>query len=381
MKVVLSENELAYWLVVIRIPGLGPKRFASLRRWVGDLSNCFNDKEPRRDFLRWCQEQSLATFTPDWQGVEKDLRWAQGANNHILTWHSQDYPGMLKEISSAPPVLFVKGSVESINTTQIAMVGSRQATTAGKKNAYQFGFELAEHGFTITSGLALGIDGASHEGALKAGGKTIAVLGNSLEQIYPSKHKALAVLIEENGALVSEFPIGTSPRAEHFPQRNRIISGLSVGVVVIESAIKSGSLITANYALDQGREIFALPGDISNPMAKGCHQLIRHGAKCVDSIEHIMEEFPALAGLPHQRQKEQFHQTHSLVPKSVMKEELPSLSLECLAHIFDVCTSIDSVVDRTGLTVTEVSQMLLELELQGMVASVPGGYIRIGTGG
>lgn len=376
--IVLSENELAYWLVVLRIPGLGPRRFASLKRQVGSLSNCFQDKQPNKDFLHWCSEQSLAAFVPDWKGVEADLAWARQPGHYILTWHDQDYPGMLKEISSAPPILFVKGCVESLQTMQIALVGSRQATASGKKNAYRFGFELAQKGFTITSGLALGIDGASHEGALQAGGKTVAVLGNSLEQVYPARHKELAVLIEGNGALVSEFPIGTSPRPEHFPQRNRIISGLSVGVLVIESAIKSGSLITANYALDQGREIFALPGDISNPVAKGCHQLIRQGAKCVDSVEHILEEFPALST---QLQKEQEHQPHSLVSKSKMKEELPSTTLEFLAHIFDVCTSIDSVVDRTGLTVTEVSQMLLELELQGMVASVPGGYIRIGTGG
>lgn len=366
-----SNKELAYWLVVRRIPGFGPRRFALLTQQEGSLSNCFIGDEPSKDFLKWCEEKGISQFTPDWKGVEKDLKWAEQDQNHLITWQDDSYPPLLKEISSAPPLLFVKGKVESLLSRQLAIVGTRLPTAQGRENAYQFGLDLAEQGFTITSGLALGIDAASHEGALKASGVTIAVLGNSLESIYPAKHTALATAILEKGALVSEFPIGTPPLPANFPQRNRIISGLSLGVLVVESALKSGSLITANYALDQGREIFAIPGSIHNPMAKGCHHLIRQGAKCVDSSEHIVEEFP----------QEKLTKHKTLIAKPQMKEELPSEKMQFLAHITEVCTSIDSVVDRTGLTVTEVSSMLLELEMQGKVTSVPGGYIRVGTGG
>lgn len=367
----VDKEELAYWLAIRRIPGFGPRRFALITQQEKSLSNCFSGAAPRSDFLKWCEVNGISQFVPDWKGVEKDLTWAEQDQNHLLTWEDKRYPPLLKEIASAPPILFVKGQVQSLLLRQLAMVGTRIPSSQGRENAYQFGLDLSRHGFAITSGLALGIDAASHEGALASSGVTIAVLGNSLESIYPTKHTALAMRIIEKGALVSEFPIGTPPLPANFPQRNRIISGLSLGVLVVESALKSGSLITANYALDQGREIFALPGSIHNPMAKGCHQLIRQGAKCVDSSEHILEEFP----------QEKLINLKTLIAQPHMKEELPSEKMKFLEHIMDVCTSIDSMVDRTGLTVTEVSSMLLELEMQGMVTSVPGGYIRIGTGG
>ncbi len=374
-----SNNELSLWLVLRRIMGFGPRRFAELLGVEESLSNCFNGSEPRSHFIQWCQQKGLNKITLDWKGVEKDLAWAQNPSHHIVTFQDEAYPEQLKQIPQFPPVLFIKGNLDLLKTQQMAIVGTRNPSQEGQKNAYAFASQLAQVGFTITSGLALGIDGASHEGALSKNGHTIAVLGNGLDTIYPAKHHTLGSKISERGALVSEFPVGTPAKKENFPQRNRIISGLSMGVLVVESALKSGSLITANYALDQGREIFALPGSIHNPMAKGCHQLIRQGAKCVESIEHIIEEFPHCSNQVFQPNKESLNDA-SLIQQSQLKEELPSQNKQFLAHISDVCTPIDTVVDRTGLTVTEVSQMLLQLEIEGRVTCVPGGYIRVGTG-
>ncbi|MGE3319317.1 MAG: DNA-processing protein DprA [Candidatus Berkiella sp.] len=345
------------------MPGLGPRRFAALHQQEESLSNCFSGERPTKAFVKWCELSGLQ-IKLDWQGVARDLAW-QGANQHIITWDCPSYPPLLKEIHAAPFVLFVKGDLNALHLSQIALVGSRKPSPQGKENASHFASALAAAGLVVTSGLALGIDAASHEGALAAGGTTIAVLGNGLDQLYPRAHKQLAERIASSGALVSEFPLGTLPLPSHFPQRNRIISGLSKGVLVIEAAIKSGSLVTANYALEQGREIFALPGSIHNPMAKGCNHLIRQGAKCVESVQHILEEL-------------------SLKVTTNEKRKLTKVELEkgeLISHIDEVCTSIDSIVMNSGLTAQEVSSMLLELELKGAVVAVPGGYVRVATGG
>lgn len=361
-------KDLPYWLVLNRLRGFGPRRFEALLAQEKSLSNCFVDTTPTPAFTAWCQQQGVAEMLLDWKGVECDLSWAAQPENHLLIWGQACYPDLLKQIATAPPVLFVKGQPEVLHTRQLAIVGSRYPTVSGKENAYNFAHELAKLGFTITSGLALGIDGASHEGCLAAGGATIAVLGNSLEQVYPAKHQRLAQQIPEKGALISEFPIGTGPRAAHFPQRNRLISGLSQGVLVVECALKSGSLITARYALEQGRDIFAVPGSIHNPMAKGCHQLIREGAKCVENVSHIVEEFP---GWSPKRQN-----TLSLpLDETTVASDCPLLK-----HIGESCISVDSIINKTGLTADKVSSMLLELELREQITSVPGGYIRVAKG-
>lgn len=347
------------------MPGFGARRFAKLCQEEKALSNCFSGESPTQSFHHWCKAHGIHQLILDWQGVHKDLSW-QNQHASILTWEHIEYPAQLKNIHTSPPVLFVKGKTEALKVPQLAMVGSRHASIQGKENAKYFASALVRQGLAITSGLALGIDAASHEGALLAGGQTIAVLGNSLDMLYPRSHQALAERIQMQGALVSEFPLGTSPKPAHFPRRNRIISGLSLGVFVIESTIKSGSLITANYALEQGREIFALPGSIHNPMAKGCHHLIRQGAKCVESVEHILEELVLQQRIPAQE-----------ISKSTNNNEEQG---GILAHIFDECISIDDIVSKTGLTAQEVSSMLLELELRGKVIAVPGGYIRVATG-
>lgn len=372
------DKELASWLALVRVPGFGPKKWFKLLGVESRLSNCFNDFKPRKAFRQWCKAEGIINCVPDWQGVEADLAWASGQACHIVTWLQSTYPAQLRNIYNAPPLLFVKGDINVLSRAQLAMVGSRSPTAQGKQDAQRFAHALAKEGIVITSGLALGIDAASHQGALEANGGTVAVLGSSVDRIYPPEHRQLAQEICAEGALVSEYPSGTQARSMHFPQRNRIISGLSLGVFVVEATLKSGSLITANYALNQGREVFALPGSIHNPQAKGCHQLIRNGAKCVENLEHIMEE------LRYQRfnfvdDKEKVT-SHALPKKSTIMEDTPSTS-PFLKHIDEMCTPIDLVVDRTGLTAQAVSLILLELELQGLVASVPGGYVRVATGG
>lgn len=373
-----NSDEKAYWLALRRCPGMGPRKFAALLEQTKSLSNCFLGAALHPEFVKWSIHQGIPAFEPDWAAVEKDLRWVQQERHHILLLCDEQYPPLLREIASAPPILFVSGEISALHHPQLAMVGSRNPSVQGQENAFQFARALSQRGWTITSGLALGIDASSHEGALTGSGTTIAVLGSGLNQIYPSKHKALAQKIIENGALVSEFPIDTPPLSSHFPQRNRLISGLSLGVLVVESALNSGSLITANYALNQGREVFAIPGSIHHPLAKGCHQLIRQGAKCVETIEHIMEEFPMFSSSRLEMKKREPTPAEWTKPK---KESQPSTSLPLLAHLSEVCIPIDLIVERSGLTVEEVSSMLIELELQGEVACVPGGYIRIGTGG
>jgi DNA processing protein len=270
----------------------------------------------------------------------------------------------LKEISDPPLVLFVRGNKDILSVRQVAMVGARNATPAGIKNAEQFAYALAEAGYAVTSGLALGVDGACHRGALAAKGMTIGVCGTGLNYIYPISHRSLATnMIQHNGAVISEFPLATTPRAENFPRRNRVIGGMSVGVLVVEAALKSGSLITARHALEQGREVFAIPGSIHNPLTKGCHHLIRQGAKLVETIGDILEE---LGGL-------------SLATALVPTMEISHLSPKerwLLEQIGYEITSMDAILLHSGLTAGEVSSMLLTLELNGYIQSVPGGYIR-----
>ncbi len=310
---------------------------------------------------------------PDWAKVEDDLTWLSQPDHHAITLHDPRYPALLKNIPDPPSILFVHGDPDLLSQWQIALVGSRNPTASGRDTAFDFARFLAEGGLTITSGLALGIDAAAHQGALAAQGKTVAVLGTGLDRVYPAKHRELAHDIASTGALVSEFSLGTPPRAENFPRRNRIISGLSLGTVVVEAALRSGSLITARMAIEQGREVFAIPGSIHNPLVKGCHRLIREGAKLVETATDILEELGALAGVEAATKTISTQETDH-------KLELDSdyqLLFEVLAYD---PIEIDVLIERSGLTAEAVSSMLLLLELQGQVESLPGGrYVRVGN--
>jgi DNA processing protein len=309
---------------------------------------------------------------PDWQRVEQDLAWLERPGNGLLPLDDPRYPPLLRQIPYPPPLLFVHGDPDCLRLPQLAIVGARNPTPLGRETAQRFAAHLAECGLLITSGLALGIDAAAHEGALAGGGRTIAVMGTSLDRVYPARNRDLAHAIAERGALVSELAIGTPPTAENFPRRNRLISGLALGVLVVEAAAQSGSLITARLATEQGREVFAVPGSIHNPLAKGCHALIRQGAKLVETAADILEELGALAAATGEVAASR---TSAPTPV-VLDEEYRHL----LAAMGDEPVGIDLLVDRCGLTAEALSSMLLILELEGYVAAMPGGlYGRLKT--
>lgn len=304
--------------------------------------------------------------SPDWSLVERDIEWTAQAGNHLLTLHSPEYPTLLRQIVDPPPVLFVRGDPAALRGPQLAMVGSRNPSPMGRQTAYTFAKGFAQAGLVITSGLALGIDAASHAGAIAGQGITIAVAGNGLDRIYPKRHQALAQQIEHHGALVSEFPPGTPPLASHFPRRNRIISGMSMGVMVLEAAQRSGSLITARLAVEQGRDVFAVPGSIHNPMSRGCHGLIREGAKLVESCQDVLEELvPEVGRFQYPSDEDDAQSRSARVLAPAHRQLLDDLGFEP--------TSVDTLVERTGLTADAVSSMLLELELQGFVSAASGG--------
>jgi len=363
-----EQRGLAYWLALHRTPGIGPVTFARLLEQFGEPENIFVNLSKAKSISSRTRSALLA---PDWKQVENDLQWFEAADRHIITVHDSRYPELLKQIADPPSLLFVQGDVSLLSQWQIALVGSRNPSASGRDTAYEFARYLAQGGISITSGLAMGIDAAAHQGALAAAGKTVAVIGTGLDRVYPAKHRQLAHEIAETGVIVTEFALGTAPRAENFPRRNRIISGLSLGTLVVEAAVRSGSLITARMAMEQGREVFAIPGSIHNPLARGCHQLIRQGAKLVETADDIIEELGALAGV-----------------QSVATNEQPCENGEIqdtddeYRLLFDYLgydpIQIDSLIEHCGLTAEAVSSMLLLLELQGRVESFAGGrYARI----
>lgn len=379
----VKEHELPYWLVLNRYAKIGLWRIKKLIEQRSDLSEWFNGYAPSKDLLHWLNVNHIPLQTFDWAGVEHDLLWRQQSNCHIITWKDPFFPERLSQIPASPPVLFVKGQVELLSQPQIGMVGSRNPTLEGKTNAKQFAKQLASWGLIITSGLAQGIDGASHDGALSVNGPTIAALGNGLQGVYPPRHRDLADKITANGALVSELPTNAPPKREHFPRRNRIISGLSYGVIVVEAAQKSGSLITANYANEQGRDVFAIPGSIHNPLARGCHHLIRQGAMCVENAAQVLE---ALAPVLTEYRGDASINIDGAFSQSSnptnIQEEIHShrkdpIEAKLMAAVTDSCTPIDVILEQTGLSAQIATAKLLSLELAGMIKSVPGGVIRL----
>ncbi|HVY08271.1 MAG TPA: DNA-processing protein DprA [Burkholderiales bacterium] len=294
---------------------------------------------------------------PDEKRLEATLQWLDDPANRVVTLADAAYPRLLLEISDPPPILYLKGNPALLQNNALAVVGSRNASQQGMANAEAFSRELSEGGFTIVSGLALGIDAAAHGGGLGGNSSSIAVLGTGLDIVYPARNRDLAHRLAQTGALVSEFALGTPALASNFPRRNRLISGLARGCLVVEAALQSGSLITARYALEQGREVFAIPGSIHSPLSKGCHQLIKQGAKLVESSQDILEEFgfPA-AGTAKQARTASKAETNPL---------LTALGYDP--------ADLDTICERSGLTPDTASAMLLTLELEGVVSRVPGG--------
>ncbi|OIQ25062.1 DNA-processing protein DprA [uncultured Vibrio sp.] len=370
----MSEKELAAWLALVFTPKIGSKAMARLIA----IDTPLNLRSRNNDELRAIgfspSQVSFFKQGSDRQ-VEGCLNWQQASGHHILTPLHRDYPPLLNEVSLPPPALFIKGDVSCLSKPQIAMVGSRNASLEGLNIAGSFARRFVEHGLVVTSGLALGVDGHAHNGALTAGGQTVAVLGSGLEQIYPARHKSLASRVIESGALISEFAPNIKPRPAHFPRRNRIISGLSVGVLVVEAAEKSGSLITARYAAEQGRDVFAIPGSIHNSNSSGGNTLIKNGACLVQSHQDVLDEIDTLVNWSI---NQKVNTQAELFDKIECEEELPFPQL--LANVGLEATPVDILASRTNIPVHEVMMQLLELELSGHVIAVSGGYIRNGRG-
>ena len=319
------------------------------------------------DFTRWLGRLRDAEDR-DPAGIERDLAWLEGPNRTLLTAEDPRYPAQLTAVPGMPPALFVEGDPAVLSRPQVAIVGSRAATSAGREAAFDFAARLAAAGFAITSGLAAGIDGQAHRGALAARAATIAVCGTGLDRVYPAEHRELAARIAATGALVSEFPTGTPPLAHNFPRRNRLMSGLARGVLVVEAAARSGSLITARLAGEQGREVMAVPGSIHNPLARGCHRLIKDGAALVETIDDV---FAALGTLGLASAARPAPETSD--GGNFSDGTLDSGAEMLLNALGFEPTDLDRLVERTGMSARSVLSKLQLLELAGRVESLPGG--------
>ena len=374
-----NQNSLEDWLSLRHTPGVGSATFHTLLDTFGTVDAVLNASHKQLSALTIkpaIKAELIEAFNkqtkPD---ISADINWLAEDNHHIITFFDEAYPVRLKELPDAPPLLYVRGDIDYLMQPQLAMVGSRNPTAAGRSTAREFAQHLSNAGITITSGLASGIDGASHEGALQGLAGTIAVVAHGLDIVYPAQHQKLAQQITEHGAVISEMPIGTQPQPGLFPRRNRLISALALGTLVVEAAQKSGSLITARYAIEQNREVFAIPGSIHNPMARGCHQLIRQGAKLVETASDILEELcipdQQASSYPKKSEKnihENLQDTHQALDPDHQK------LLKCLAY---EPASIDELVLRSHFTAAEVASMLLIMELEGTIVCQGGRYTNI----
>lgn len=355
----MTQNRLRQWLALnLCNPVLGARRAHQLIQQFGDIQELFSASAAKLGAIGLSPRAIAGILNPDWSAVEAALAWADAPGRRILAFADPAYPELLKQISDPPLVLYCEGDIGLLQRPSLAVVGSRSPTPAGAETAQAFAAQLSRLGFTITSGLALGIDAAAHRGCLVAQGNTIAVVGTGLDRVYPARHQALAAQIREAGLLVSEFPLGSPPIGRHFPQRNRIISGLARGVLVVEAGIQSGSLITAHQAMEQGREVFAIPGSIHSPNSKGCHHLLREGAKLVDSVNDILDEFTGV-----------LQAICTAEPMTTGEPlALPGAEYQRLLDAIDTTpVSVEHIVERCGLTPDAVCSMLLVLELQNFV--------------
>lgn len=324
------------------------------------------------------RDQTTAIRQPDPQRLAHASAWLEAADHHLIGWASPDYPSLLRDSPNPPLALFIAGTPSQLWTPAIAIVGSRAPSSGGRDNARDFATELAQNGLTIASGLAAGIDAAAHRAALGCGGATYAVIGTGPDVTYPRHHRELQAQVATQGAVVSEYLPGTPPRSGQFPARNRLLAALTLGTVVIEAAERSGALITARLASEAGREVFALPGSIHNPMAQGCHRLIREGATLVARPADILEDVANLAGELARALQSRLPAPISCAPAgSRPAPALPDPDYQRLWNAlgFDP-TGMDSLIERTGLTAASLSSMLLVMELEGRVSSVHGRYTR-----
>lgn len=357
-----ESDEASLWIALNQIQGLGNAKIIQLLAKFGSPDNIFaaNTSQLKEVVSDTTAKEIKLGIQAD--VIQPTLDWLQKDNTHVVTLADSEYPQRLLQITNPPAVLYAIGDLRWLNHYTIAMIGSRNATQQGEKNADSFAQEMCRQGLCVVSGMALGIDGAAHRGAIKSTGATIAVVGTGLDIVYPAKHRELAHQIAERGLIISEFPLGTPSKAQHFPRRNRIISGLSLGCLVVEANVASGSLITARLATEQGREVFAIPGSIHSPVSKGCHQLIKQGAKLVESAEDILEELKNLVP------------THS--PLGLKTQTgTPPLETNTVLDLMGFETiSFETLLSSSGLTTEALSSMLMMLELENKVITLTGGH-------
>ncbi len=360
-----AEKESARWIALSRVKGLGGVSFKKLAARFADPTAAFDASAGELAQIQGLDKDiisGLLNFS-EWREIDEEIRRIEEAGASIVPFTDRAYPVRLRMIADPPPFLYVKGEFLADDDRAVAIVGSRSASEYGCRVARDLSHGLASLGFTVVSGMARGIDGTAHETALEAGGRTIAVLGSGVDRAYPPEHGELYRRISGNGAVVSELPIGARPMAFNFPARNRLISGLSLGVVVVEATEKSGSLITASLALEQGREVFAVPGEAGASRSRGTHRLIRQGAKLVENVKDIVEEIaPQLAtgaGAADQ-------------PPRQLPPNASAAARKIFALLQERALQIDEVIENSGLSASKVLEVLLELELQGHLQQLPG---------
>lgn len=359
------RDDYAPWLALGRIKGLGGVGFKRLAAHFADPTQAFSASSAELEEVEGLQREVIDRLVhfADWHEIDEELRRVRAAEIAIIPFNDPNYPARLRMIPDPPAVLYVKGRMVAEDERAVAIVGSRSASDYGRRVACALARGLASSGFTVVSGMARGIDGAAHESALQAGGRTVAVLGSGVEQIYPPEHEALYRRITEKGAVISELPVGTRPVSFNFPARNRLISGLSLGVVVVEATERSGSLITAAAALEQGREVFAVPGEVGASRSRGSHRLIRQGAKLVETVDDILEEIaPQLVR----------RRGGSEAPARSLPPSTSAPTRKVLELLQDNSLQVDQVIERSGLPAAQVLEILLDLELQGFIRQVPG---------
>ncbi|TRX58153.1 DNA-processing protein DprA [Thalassomonas sp. M1454] len=357
-----------YWLALKLIPRLANAIKYKLVN-QHSIEGLFNLSQEQLALSGLNHTQQQAIVKPNWQKINHIIEQCQQFDIAIINITQANYPSLLKQTHNPPNVLFYQGNADLFNQPQIAIVGSRAASISAQEHAKSFASKLSASGVVVTSGLAIGIDSCAHRGALNVQGKTIAVVATGLDQVYPKRHKALASeILNTNGLIVSEYIPGSPPNPGCFPKRNTIITGMSLGTFVVEATIKSGSLISARSALEQNREVFAMPGAINNPQTKGCHYLIKQGATLVDEVDDILSVLD-LQGLSGLDKREQKNSKNNHQQDLFIDELLSSVDYET--------TSVDTVVSRSQLPTEEVLTRLLTLELRGLVTAVPGGYIKL----
>ena len=354
------SDSLQQWATLALSPGVGPQRFLQLIQRFGSASAALAARPAQLEGI--LERDIAAQLGGDLakEAASAALHWAEGDNCQLVTLLDDDYPTQLAEAGAAPPLLFARSRRALLAAPMLAIVGSRNSTPQGDEHARSFARNLAANGYSIVSGLAEGIDAAAHEGALTQAASTIAVIGTGIDRVYPARNRVLAHQIAEQGLILSEFPLGAPPVAQHFPRRNRIIAGLARGCLVVEATPQSGSLITARLALEAGREVMAIPGSILNPQARGCHRLIKDGAKLVETVDDVLDEVGRITA-PAPRTPQTNKGSGSIHTDGILQ-----------AMGFDP-VDVDTLAGRLGLTPGEVYAMLLELEIQGHVDSMTGG--------